>query len=347
MTTSSSSDQQTVLVTGASGFIGSHCIVALLERGYKVRGTLRSLKRADSMRKIISRHTNKAANLEFVTADLNKDSGWDEATKGCSYVLHVASPVPVEMPKDADEIIVPAREGTLRVLTSAAKNGVKRTVVTSSIAAICYGHYPNRKTDFTEADWTNPEGKDVSPYVQSKTYAERAAWEFIETDDSGMEMSTVNPCVVLGPVLEKDYGSSAEIVKKLMAGEFPGAPKLTWPIVDVRDVAELEILAMEHPKASGERFICANDSMYISDITEVLKQYFPDYRKKLPKFNLPNWFVRLFAKFDKPTAGVLIDLDFVKNTSSQKAQTLLGWKPRPNEEAIVSTGESLIEYGVI
>lgn len=334
-----------VLITGASGFVGTHCIVQLIQKGYAVRGTLRSLSRADSIRQIIRENTEGDFDLTFVEADLNGDDGWNKAVEGCDAIFHVASPVPAQLPKHEDELIIPAREGTLRVLRAAKNANVSRVILTSSVAAICYGHEMG-KTSFTEEDWTNPNGNNLTPYIKSKVLAEKAAWEFVEKE-GGIQLSTVNPGGILGPVLEKDYGTSAEIVKKMMAGEFPGYPNIGFPLVDVRDVASMHILAMETESAIGERFICSNDYIWFSDVGAILKENFPNYAKKIPSRKLPDWLVKVFALFDKETKSVLNELGFRKDVSYAKAQRLLNWSPKSNKEAILATGESLVKFGIV
>lgn len=334
-----------MLVTGASGFVGTHCVVQLIQKGYSVRGTIRSMSRSASIREIIAENVNGDFQLEFVEADLTRDDGWNEAVKGCGAIMHVASPVPAQLPKHEDELIIPAREGTLRVLRAAKKAGVKRVVLTSSVAAICYGHDAS-KTSFTELDWTDPNGNNLTPYIKSKVLAEKAAWDFVN-NEGGIDLSTINPGGILGPVLEKDYGTSAEIVKKMMAGEFPGYPNIGFPLVDVRDVASMHVAALENDQAIGERFICSNDYVWFSEVGEVLHQHFPQYSKKLPKRKLPDWLIKIFALFDKETKGVLNELGFRKDVSYRKGQQVLGWTPRSNEEAIVGTAESLIKFNII
>lgn len=245
----------TVLVTGGSGFIGSHCILQLLAGGHRVRTTVRNLKREGELRALLKRGgAEPGERLSFYAADLESDTGWREASAGCDYVLHVASPFPATSPKDENELIVPAREGALRVLRAARDAGVKRVVLTSSFAAIGYGRPPQQKP-FDETDWTDPNGEGVYPYVKSKTLAERAAWDFIAAEGRGLELSVVNPVAVLGPVLAPDYSTSIMVVQRLMDGAVPGCPQLTLGVVDVRDVADLHIRAMTDPAAKGERFL--------------------------------------------------------------------------------------------
>ncbi len=336
-----------VLVTGASGFIATHCIIQLLEKGYDVCGTLRTMSRADSIREIIGRHTSRADELEFAKADLTKDDGWAEAAKGCKYILHVASPFPLDNPKDENELIIPAREGALRALRAAQSAGVQRVVLTSSIAAIAYGHDKELGRPFTEEDWSNPESKSNTAYTRSKTLAERAAWAFMESEKPGFELAVINPGAVLGPVLEKDIGTSAELALQLMQGTLPGLPRLGFTVVDVRDVAALHILAMESPKAAGQRFACANGFLWLEDMANILREAFPEKSKKVPTRKMPNWLVRLAIRFGAAPAALGTELGRNRDTSSDKAKSVLGWKPRSAEDAIKATTQSLIDLGLI
>ena len=335
-----------MLVTGASGFIASHCIIQLLGQGYRVRGTLRDMTRADSMAAVIGRHVaSGSADLSFVQADLMDDSGWGPAAEGCEFVLHVASPVPIDSPKDPNALIAPAREGTLRVLRAARDNGVKRVVLTSSTAAVSYGEGGRPHADFTEEDWTDPDGPGVSAYARSKILAERAAWAFAESE--GLELAVINPSLVLGPVLEADYGSSAELVKRLLQGRFPGCPRLGWPIVDVRDVAALHIAAMQTPAANGHRFLCADGFMWLRDIALVLREHLPDRKARIPARPLPDFLVRLIGLFDHQVRSAASELGSRRAVSCEKARRMLDWQPRTATEAITATADSLIEHGIV
>jgi len=340
-----SAEPKLVLVTGASGFIGTHCLIQLLEKGYRVRGTLRSMDRSDSIREIVGKHA-KTDKLDFVECDLTADSGWDQAMQGCSYVLHIASPLPRVAPKDPNELIQPATQGALRALKAADLAGIKRFVMTASTASIAYGHSNTDKV-FTESDWSDPDGTDNSAYTRSKTIAEKAAWKYIESSKTIMEFCTINPGAVLGPILENDYGTSAEIVLKLLTGDFPGLPALGYPLVDVRDVADLHIRAMESDKSRGQRYLCANEFMWISDIAELLRESHPQYAKNLPAMKLPNWAVRLASLFDPVTRSVVFELGISRECDSSKAKKILGWQPRNNREAIVATADTLIALGLV
>ncbi len=337
----------TVLVTGGSGFIGSHCILALLAAGHQVRTTVRSLTREGAVRALLKAGgAEPEDHLSFIAADLENDTGWSEAVAGCEYVLHVASPFPPSIPTHEDELIVPAREGALRVLRAARGAGVKRVVLTSSFAAIGYGQAP-RNAPFNETNWTDPNGADVLPYVKSKTLAERAAWDFIADEGGALELSVVNPVGVLGPVLGPDYSTSILLVQRLMDGAMPGCPRLHFGVVDVRDVADLHLRAMTHPAAKGERFLAvAGDFMSMRDIARVLKDRLGAAAKRVPTVQLPNWLVRIAAMRDPAVRQILPELGKSKNATNEKAKRMLGWAPRSNAESIVATAESLIRLGL-
>lgn len=338
----------TILVTGGSGFIGSHTILQLLAAGHQIRTTVRSLKREADVRAMLKEGGAEPGNrLSFIAADLENDAGWSEAVAGCEYVLHVASPFPMSVPKHEDELIVPAREGALRVLRAARDAGVKRVVLTSSFAAIGYGHEP-QQTPFNETNWTNPNGDGLTPYVKSKTLAERAAWDFIAKEGKGLELSVVNPVGVFGPVLGPDYSTSILLVQRLMDGAVPGLPRLYFGVVDVRDVADLHIRAMTDPAAKGERFLAlAGDFMSMLDIAKVLKSRMGAAAKKVPTFQLPNWLVRIASLRDPAVKQILPELGKTRNGTNEKAKRLLGWTPRSNEEAIITTAESLVRFGLL
>jgi len=338
----------TLLVTGGTGFIACHTILQALGGNNRVRTTIRSLKREADVRAMLKQGGSEPGDrLSFFTADLGNDAGWAEAAAGCDYVLHVASPFPANVPKHDDELIIPAREGALRVLRAARDAGVKRVVLTSSFAAIGYGHAP-QQAPFNETDWTDPTGGDMTAYVKSKTLAERAAWDFIAAEGGALELSVVNPVVVFGPVLGPDYSPSVLLIHRLMSGGVPGNPKLTFGVVDVRDVADLHLRAMVHPAAKGQRFLgVAGDFIWIRDIAKVLKERMGEAGKKVPTRQLPNWLVRLAALRDPMVKQILPELGKQKNGSNEKARSMLGWAPRSSEDAIVATAESLLRLGLL
>jgi len=338
----------TVLVTGGSGFVGGHCILQLLAAGHRVRTTVRSLKREGDVRGTLREGGAEPGDrLSFAAADLESDAGWPQAVAGCEYVLHVASPFPPGIPKHEDELIVPAREGALRVLRAARDAGVARVVLTSSFAAIGYGH-PPQETPFNETNWTDPTGGDVRAYVKSKTLAERAAWDFIAREGGRLELSVVNPVAVLGPVLGPDYATSIMLVQRLMDGALPGCPRYYIGVVDVRDVADLHLRAMTHPAAKGERFLAvAGDFMSVQDIAKTLKARLGPAARRVPTRQLPNWLVRIAAMRDPAARQIVPELGKMKNATSEKARRVLGWAPRSNEDAVVATAESLMRLGLL
>lgn len=337
-----------VLVTGGSGFIGAHCILRLLADGHMVRTTVRSRAREAEVREMLRRAgAEPGERLEFAEADLTSDAGWAEAVAGCAYVLHVASPFPVNQPRDADELVRPAREGTLRVLKAARDAGVKRVVQTSSFAAVGYGH-PERATPFDETDWTNLDGPGVTAYVKSKTLAERAAWDFVAREGGGLELATVNPVGVLGPVLGRDLSSSVELLRSLMEGAVPAAPRTWFGLVDVRDVADLHVRAMTSPAAKGERFIATGgDFLSVIEMARILRAEAGPLGKKAPSWQMPDWLVRLMALFMPAARATVPELGKMKNATSAKARRVLGWTPRTPREAILASAESLVALGIV
>jgi len=337
-----------VLVTGGSGFVGSHCILQLLGAGHQVRTTVRSLKREGEVRALLKQAgAEPGGRLSFYAADLENDAGWREAVAGSNYVLHVASPFPQNVPKHEDELIVPAREGALRVLRAARDARVKRVVLTSSFAAIGYGQ-PQQEKPFDETNWTDITGDDMHPYVKSKTLAERAAWDFIAREGGGLELSVVNPVAIFGPALGADYSTSILLVQRLMDGAVPGCPRLYFGVVDVRDIADLHIRAMINPAAKGERFIgVAGDFMSVREIAKALKTRLGAAARRVPTRQVPNWLVRMFALIDPAAQQIVPELGKSKNGSGEKARRLLGWAPRSREDAIAATGESLVRLGLL
>ena len=337
----------TVLVTGGSGFIGAHVIVRLLAAGHEVRTTVRDLARAAAVRAMLQEGgAHDAEGVRFFAADLNEDAGWREAALGAEYVIHVASPFPPHAPRHEDELIIPAREGALRVLRAARGAGARRVVLTSSFAAIGYGH-PARRAPFDEHDWTDLNSR-LSAYVKSKTLAERAAWDFMARDAGGLELAVVNPVAVFGPALGADLSTSLLILKAMLEGQMPGVPQLHLGVIDVRDVAELHLLAMVNPAARGQRFICMSGAaMSFAEIARVLKGRLGALAARVSTRELPNWLVRLAALRDRRAREILPELGKQKNASNEKARTLLSWTPRPREEAIVAAAESLQRLGLL
>lgn len=337
----------TVLVTGGSGFIGVHCIVQLLNAGHRVRTTLRSLAREAEVRAMVREGGADAGEaLSFVAADLGADAAWPDAVAGCDFVIHPASPTPAVQVRTDDDFILPARDGVLRVLRASRDASVKRVVLTSAFGAVVWSRVPKRGP-YLETDWSDVDAT-VPLYQRSKTLSERAAWEFIAREGGALELCAVNPVGVLGPALGPDISHSLGIIKQLLSGGMPGVPKVYSPYVDVRDVASLHLLAMEHPAAKGERFIAAAPGTYsLVDVARALKQRLGPAGAHVPTRELPNWLMRLVALWNPAAKMVLPHLGTVRETSSAKAERLLGWRARPFEEAVGATAESLLRLGVV
>ena len=337
-----------VLVTGGSGFLATHCIDQLLRAGYNVRTTVRSLQREPDVREMLkTAGTPRQEALTFGEADLLADKGWAEAVAGCRFVLHVASPFPASVPKHEDELILPAREGTLRVLRAARDAGVQRVVQTSSFAAVGYGHKPQTAA-FDETTWTNVDRPDVTAYAKSKTLAERAAWDFIAREGGKLELSVVNPVGIFGPTFGRDYSTSILIVQRLLDGEVPACPRIGFGAVDVRDVADLHLRAMTDPAAKGERFLAvAGESLSLLDVATILKKHMGAAARRVPTREAPDWVVRFLALFVADMKAISPELGNRKSASNAKAKRVLGWKTRTNEEAVVASGESLARLGLL
>jgi dihydroflavonol-4-reductase len=342
-----------VLVTGGTGFIGSHTIVQLLAAGYRVRATVRNLSRADDVRALAaagaaaSGVTIAVETIEVVAADLLSDEGWPEAVADCTYVLHVASPFPVSQPKDENELIVPAREGALRALRASLDAGVKRVVLTSSFAAVGYSP-KTHDGDYTEADWTDPTTPGISAYVKSKTLAERAAWNFVNTEGNGLELSVVNPVGVFGPAWGTDLSTSVELMRMMLTGGIPVIPPISTSIVDVRDVASLHLLAMTHPAAAGERFLAvAGPPMTFTDLASLLRSHLGPLGAKLPTRTITPWMVRVLAVFIPRLREIVPQLGQVKGASHEKATKLLGWTPISVQDAVTASADSLVKLGLV
>ena len=332
-----------VLVTGASGFIALHCINQLLEAGHEVRGTVRSLSRKDELESALKKQGRDVSAFELSEADLSKEEGWDDAVKGCDYVLHVASPFILGVPKHEDELIKPAVSGVDFVVKAAIKHKVKRVVLTSSGASITDTH--DGKTHFTEDDWTDVNHPKTTAYYKSKTLAEMHAWDLIngQTGKSKTELAVINPTVVLGPTLTEDIGTSNDFIRQILVGKVPAAANLHFGFVDVRDVAAAHIMAMTHKKAAGERFIASAKEMWLIELTTFLNQ--AGY-KKAPLRKMPNWLVKVFGLFDAPTKQISELLDAERFTPADKAKKVMGWQSRNLDETILETAEQMRALGL-
>jgi dihydroflavonol-4-reductase len=340
------SDGGTVLVTGGSGYIGGWCVIGLLQQGYNVRATVRDLSREPTVRANLAKVADPGNRLSFYAANLTSDDGWDAAVDGCDYVLHVASPLGVAEPKDPNELIVPARDGAKRAINAAIKAGVKRVVMTSSVAATSK---PAAGVDSLsdETVWTDLSERGVSAYTQSKTIAERAAWDLIAAAGGATSLAVVNPALVLGPVLSGDYSESVQVIERLMSGRVPGLPRLGFNIVDVRDVADLHIRAMTAPEAAGQRFIAAANFAWMAELAALLKANLGAEAGKVPTRKVPDFVLRIASLFDKDLGAVTGGLGRKHDFSSAKAQDLLGWRPRPLNDTVLDCARSLVANGLV
>jgi dihydroflavonol-4-reductase len=337
---------ETVLVTGGSGFIGGWCIVELLKRGYAVRTTLRSLSKEQMVRASISATVDPGDRLAFVAADLTSDDGWDAAVAGCDYVLHVASPLGYDNPKDPDVLIIPARDGALRVLRAATKAGVKRVVMTSACAAASPPLYSEDSvTD--ETLWTDPEDSRLSSYRKSKTIAELAAWQFMQEYNGSTSLTTILPGAVFGPILTTENLGSVQVIGRLLQGRVPGNPRIGLEVVDVRDLADAHIRAMTSTAAADERFIAVSEFMWMSDIAKILRAKLGTAASKVPTWTLPDFVLRFLARFDPALPAIMPGLGRKNRHSAEKARRVLDWQPRPAAETIVDCAESLISQHAI
>jgi len=338
--------KDTVLVTGGSGFVGAHVIVALLEAGYPVRTTLRSLDKEQLVRDMVRQGGVEGGTaLSFCRADLLDDHGWPEACEGCRYVMHVASPMAVSA--DPEELIRPAVDGVERVLAAARDAGVQRVVFTSTCGAVYYGH-ALRDEPFDETDWTNLDSDDMSAYVRSKALAERAAWDFMEREGGTLELTVINPSGIFGPALGPDYSGSLDLIRNLLSGSMPACPDLYFGVVDVRDVADLHVMAMAAPEAAGERYIATQGgAVSMVEIAGVLRRRLGDRARKVPKRRLPNFVVRFMARSNPQMRALLPLLGKVRSATSAKAQRVFDWRPRSWEDAVTATAESLLDLGLV
>lgn len=338
-------DGKTVLVTGGSGYIASWCIVELLERGYRVRTTIRNAAREPEVRGAVGSRTNPHEHLSVHQADLLSDEHWGHVTEGCDYVLHVASPLPESQPKDPDDLIVPARNGTLRVLGAALDAGVQRVVLTSSVAAIRGGN-EGLGRPLSETDWSDLGRPGLTPYVQSKTLAEQAAWELADERGARDRVAAVNPGVVIGPLLAEDRSVSLQAIERLLNG-MPAMPRLGFNYVDVRDVADLQLRAMTKPEAAGERFIAATAFLWMSDVAEILRERLGPAADKVPTRVAPDLFVKAMSIFDGGIRSFRSSLGKRTDYDTSKARDRLGWSPRPIDQTIAEAAESLVAARVV
>ena len=334
---------ETVLVTGGTGFIGLHCLQQLLDKGYKVRTTIRSESRKQEVMDAMKKHSSNCENLEFFIADLLNDDGWSEAVNGSKYVLHVASPFFLGEPENEDVFIKPAVEGTLRVLKACADSDVQKVVLTSSFAAVGYGH-SREKEVYTEEDWSSVDG-EISPYAKSKTLAEKAAWEFVENleESKKFELTVINPVAVTGPMLTSDIGSSNDFLLKLISGSMPACPKIHMGYIDVRDVAKAHIFSMTEEKTNGERIIVSENEMFFAEVGKTLNEA---GFKKSPTKEMPNFLVKIMSLFVGELKTLLSALNRKGDIDKTKAKSFFNWDYISTEQSVTETAQQLQDMGL-
>ena len=334
-----------VLVTGGSGFIAVHIMAKLLCKGYKVRATLRTMSRQEEVKSMLTQaNVFNFDALEFAKADLTHEEGWLEAATGASYIIHVASPTPATRPDDGGAMVKMAVDGVLNVMRAAKAAAVKRVVLTSASGAVLAGHKNHREV-FTEKDWTNLNAP-IDVYQRSKTLAEQAAWEFAK--GNSMELASVLPVAVMGPVLGKDFSHSNQIVKNMLEGKMKSLLRMGFDYVDLRDVADLHILAMERPEATGERFLAtAGENLTYKELAELLKKHFGEKASRVSTRVVPDVIVKIAARFNKDLRMPATFLGQTTACSNEKAKKLLGWRPRPAREAIIATAQSMFALDLI
>jgi dihydroflavonol-4-reductase len=335
------------LVTGASGFIAQQLILDLIAQGHSVRGTVRSASKGDALKNALAPHDERVSRIELVEADLESDEGWDAAVDGVDCVHHLASPFPMAAPRDPDELIRPARDGALRVLRAAKAAGVRRVVLTSSGAAVAYGVRGPMPDRFTEDDWTDPTyTPDCRPYIASKAIAERAAWDYVQGEGRGIELTTVQPVAVFGPIRSAQVKTSVDIIARMLSGRLPLLPNAGIQVVDVRDVSATHIAAMNDPGTIGERFIVADEFRWMKEMAAVLREAYPDTRK-IPTRGMPDWLVKTLALVSGDVKTIASELHKRRILSSEKVRKLLGRDLIPTDDAIRASAETLIRYGAV
>ena len=340
---------KTVLVTGASGFIAKHICLKLLDAGYDVRGSLRSLARSREVVDAVAPHLTYDGDLDrrltFVALDLGNDAGWDEAMEGVDVLMHTASPFPLEQPKNQDEIIRPAVDGTLRALKAAHKAGIGRVVLTSSVVAVAGGPLDPGRTQYDESDWTDPNDPAATPYVKSKTLAERAAWDFVRDSAPEMALTVINPGFVLGPPLDEHFGTSMRVVQRVLRSQDPALPNFGFATVDVRDIAAMHVQALSTPDSVDKRLIGVSRFYWFVDMAKTLAAAYPD--RKITTRRAPNWLVRILALFDKPIRTILPNLDRRQDISNAQAKQVLGSDFIDVEDSIRASADFLVSNNLV
>jgi len=329
-----------VLITGISGFIASHVAQRLLEKGYLVRGTVRSNAKGQKIRESFERAGLDVSGLEIVGAQLDDDAGWHEAVQDCRYIQHIASPFPLENPSDREALVPEARAGAQRVLEHGLSAGIERIVMTSSMAAMMGQRGRKARTVLTEDDWSDPAWKAMRAYAVSKTRAEISAWAYVKAQNMQERLTTVCPGLVLGPDTYGNGGASLGLIKALFAGEFPMLPKLAYPIIDVRDCAAIHVAAMTSPKAAGRRLMAGSNTLWFKDIAAILREQYPDV-KSLPKSEMPNFLVKLMSQFNDRLKSITPDIGIFHEADTAYVSSMTAVIPRPAKEAVLAAAEGM------
>ena len=336
-----------VLLTGISGWIAKHTAIELLNKGYEVLGTVRNKDLIDQTKETIKKHA-PIENLSFIELDLLKDDGWDEAAKGCKYIFHIASPFPMKVSRDREFLLPVAVDGTLRVLNAGINAGVEQIIKTSSIVAMF--RKPNRSNPYTfgENDWTDENWiEGVNDYFLSKTKAEKAAWELMESKGLKSKLTTINPGGVFGDALDKKGGTSIEYVRQFLKGKFPGAPKFAVLISDVKDIAKAHVACIGNNKVGGRRLIVGKEVKKLVELSQLMAEAMPEYAKKLPKKELPNFMVKLISYIDSSAKMMIPDLGILMQTDTSYAEELLGFKFKPAKDCITENAKSVVQLGLV
>ena len=328
----------TVLVTGIGGFIAKHLAAQLLAEGFTVRGTVRSSSRAEEVRVALRAQGLPLDRLSFVTLDLERDEGWDEAARGCRFVHHVAAPFPLVQPTDREALVPAARDGALRVLKAAS--GAERICMTSSIAAMMYAPRAQRRFTFGPEDWSDPEWSLNTPYVVAKTRAEQAAWAYMDHVGRRQALTAINPGLVLGPPLDAHWGTSLDVVSMLIQGKYPAVPQVAFTIVDVRDVAALHVKAMTAP-VGGHRLLAAADTLSLSEMGQLLRTVLPQNAKRIPTQTLPLSVTRVLSLFDKSLATLKPDLGRYPVADCRLTTELTGLTFKSARDAVTAAARAL------
>jgi nucleoside-diphosphate-sugar epimerase len=340
--------KNTVLVTGATGYIAKHLVLQLLNAGYAVVGSTRSLARAAELQEAVAPHLDDPTALErlrVVALDLTGDEGWDAAMQGVDVLMHTASPFPMTQPKNEDDVIRPAVDGALRAVKAARAAGITRVIMTSSAVAIFTGDLPAGKSVYDETDWSDPDSHAATPYAKSKTLAERAVWDWQASEAPEMQITMINPVFVQGAPLDSHFGTSIQVIERLLKGKDPMQPRLGMPCVDVRDIALMHIRAMERDDSIGKRFVGAGQFLWFTDMARLLKKAYP--MRRIATRTAPDILIRFMAMFDPAIRGILPDLGRRIDVSNARARDILGIEFRETDAAVRAAGDYLVDNNLV